>query len=70
LVDVMAHTIEIDMYAGRPQGLAVADVELASVAAASAFEAPSWFGPEVTDEPRYWNAALGAAERTAQAHRA
>jgi CYTH domain-containing protein len=36
----------------------VAEVEFESEAAADEFEPPDWFGPEVTDDPRYANRAL------------
>lgn len=40
-------------------GLVLAEVELAS--AEDAPDLPDWLGPEVTDDPRYSNAALAAA---------
>jgi adenylate cyclase len=51
-------TIELDLYAGELSGLAVAEVEFPSIDAADTFEAPAWFGAEVTDDPRYKNRAL------------
>ncbi len=50
--------IELDVYRGALAGLAVAEVEFPSRAAAEAFSPPSWFGREVTDDRRYRNAAL------------
>lgn len=49
---------EIDVYAGRHQGLSVVEVEFSDTAAKNAFEVPSWFGQEVSDEPQYKNKNL------------
>jgi CYTH domain-containing protein/CHAD domain-containing protein len=51
-------TIELDSYTEELDGLATAEVEFDSEADADAFEPPQWFGPEVTDDPRYRNARL------------
>jgi CYTH domain-containing protein/CHAD domain-containing protein len=51
-------TIELDSYEDELDGLATAEVEFDSEARADAFEPPRWFGPEVTDDPRYRNARL------------
>jgi len=51
-------TIELDIYANELDGLCTAEVEFDSEARADAFEPPQWFGPEVTDDPRYRNARL------------
>jgi CYTH domain-containing protein len=47
---------EVDEFAGENQGLVVAEVELTD--AAEAVDLPDWVGPEVSDEPRYYNANL------------
>ena len=52
------HLIELDVYAGTLAGLLIAEVEFASVEAATAFAPPSWLGREVTDDPRYRNQRL------------
>lgn len=49
---------EVDAFDGPLDGLRLVEVEFASTAASRAFRAPSWCGPEVTDDPRYGNAAL------------
>ena len=49
-------TWEVDEFFGENQGLIVAEVELASED--QRFEAPPWIGPEVTEDPRYYNANL------------
>jgi CYTH domain-containing protein/CHAD domain-containing protein len=51
-------TIELDTYTEELDGLATAEVEFDSEAGADGFEPPQWFGPEVTDDPRYRNARL------------
>ncbi len=51
-------TIELDLFAGALAGLVVAEVEFADVAAAQQFDAPAWFGREVTGEAVYSNQRL------------
>lgn len=51
---------EIDEFEGRLQGLVLAEVELSD--AAQAVSLPSWVGTEVTDDPRFQNAALARAD--------
>jgi adenylate cyclase len=53
-------TIELDLYGGELDGLRVAEVEFADQAAADAFEAPAWFGEEVTGNVNYLNETLAA----------
>ncbi|WP_043362754.1 CYTH domain-containing protein [Belnapia sp. F-4-1] len=52
-------TWEIDEFAGHLAGLVLVEIELAS--ADQAFDRPGWLGDEVTDDPRYQNAALSRA---------
>jgi 8-oxo-dGTP diphosphatase len=52
------HTIELDVFGGANDGLAIAEVEFPSEAAARAWEAPDWLGEDVTDDPAYRNARL------------
>jgi adenylate cyclase len=59
--DVDGWTAEVDVYDGALVGLVVVEVEFPSEADASAFAPPEWFGTEVTDDPRYRNAALASA---------
>lgn len=54
--------IELDVYGGRLHGLIVAEVEFADRTSAASFEAPHWFGPEVTDDPEYKNQRLALRE--------
>ena len=51
-------TIELDVYSGGLAGLIVAEVEFGSEGAADGFEAPEWFGSEVTDDARFKNQRL------------
>lgn len=53
-----AHTLEVDRYEGRLEGLVVAEVEFASVEQARDFKLPPVLGPEVTWDPRFKNRAL------------
>ena len=49
-------TWEIDVFGGEHAGLVIAEIELPDEGAA--FARPGWLGEEVTDDPRYYNAAL------------
>lgn len=51
-------TAEVDVFAGPLEGLVLVEVEFDDDAAMDAFVAPDWFGDEVSDDPRYANAAL------------
>ena len=51
-------TVELDVFSAPYEDLRIAEVEFPSVPEAGAFEMPSWFGEEVTDDPRYHNAVL------------
>jgi adenylate cyclase len=55
--------IELDVYAGDLDGLAVAEVEFEDEPAADAFEPPAWFDDEVTGERRYLNETLATEGR-------
>ena len=55
--------VELDLYSGDLDGLAVAEVEFPDDAAADAFEPPEWFGEEVTGERPYLNETLAAEGR-------
>ena len=56
-------TIELDTYNGRHRGLKIAEVEFHSRRQARSFKSPSWFGREVTANPRYSNEALARQHR-------
>ncbi|MCC5873251.1 MAG: CYTH domain-containing protein [Gammaproteobacteria bacterium] len=55
-IPVGGHVFEVDEFYGENAGLIVAEVELGSED--EHFERPDWLGEEVTDDPRYANAAL------------
>jgi adenylate cyclase len=54
---------ELDLYHGPLEGLRVVEVEFDSERDAADFEPPAWFGPEVTDDPRYRNRELAVHGR-------
>ncbi len=51
-------TAEIDIYFGELLGLLTIEVEFSSMEDCMAFEAPSWFGKEVSEDKRYKNTNL------------
>lgn len=53
--DILA---DVDLFHGELAGLCIVEVEFDSVEAAGVFEAPPWFGREVTGVPAWSNAAL------------
>lgn len=53
-----AWTIELDVYDGGLEGLAVAEIEFPSEEAAAGFDRPRWLGAEVTDDESYKNQSL------------
>lgn len=59
-VDHGALTWEVDVFAGRYAGLVLAEVELTE--ATQHVDCPSWIGLEVTNDPRYRNAALAEGD--------
>ena len=52
--------IEIDLYAGRHEGLVVAEVEFDDEESAINFQPPDWLGDDVTGDPRYSNQLLAS----------
>jgi len=61
-LELDGHTVEVDVYGGKLEGLVVAEVEFTTEREAVDFAPPPWFGTEVTDDRRYRNAALAAAD--------
>lgn len=53
---------EVDEFSGANNGLVLAEIELES--AAEQFERPDWLGIEVSDDSRYFNAALAQTPYT------
>ncbi len=56
LIDVSGHTWELDIFEGENEGLIVAEIELESED--ETFERPEWITEEVSNDPKYRNAAL------------
>ncbi len=52
------YTIELDLFEAPYHHLQLAEVEFSSEEAALAFEAPDWFGEDVTHSSRYHNSNL------------
>jgi len=52
------HTIEIDVYRGRNEGLVVAEVEFRDETECRRFQPPDWFAAEVSGKSRYSNVRL------------
>jgi adenylate cyclase len=50
------HTIEVDVFHDRNEGLIIAEIELTDES--ESFESPQWLGDEVTGDPRYYNSNL------------
>lgn len=51
-------TIELDIFSGVYEGLALAEVEFSSLEEANRFVPPAWFGKEVTMSGEYQNSRL------------
>lgn len=49
---------ELDIYKGPLSGFMNVEVEFSSTKEAILFDAPDWFGQEVTQDPRYSNSSL------------
>lgn len=52
------HTIEVDLYRGRHDGLVVAEVEFDDQKSAAEFQRPDWLGRDVSGKQKYSNVAL------------
>jgi adenylate cyclase len=52
------HTIEIDVYRGRHDGLVVAEVEFQDEKSCAEFQPPDWLGRDVSGKPKYSNVAM------------
>jgi len=52
---------ELDIFDGALAPLVLVEIEFASEEDAHAFIPPTWFGEDVTDDPRYKNKALALA---------
>lgn len=52
------HTVEVDVYTGRHDGVVVAEVEFADEESCEDFVPPNWFAEEVTGKSRYSNVVM------------
>jgi adenylate cyclase len=52
------HTVELDVYHGRLEGVVVAEVEFGSEEEAAAYRPPDWLGAEISNDPRYSNTRM------------
>ncbi len=52
------HVADVDVFADHLVGLVLVEVEFDGDESMAAFVPPSWFGREVTDDPRYSNAVM------------
>lgn len=52
------YTIELDEFKGDLSPLVMAEVEFPSIEKANAFTPPSWFGKDVTNDPKYHNSNM------------
>jgi CYTH domain-containing protein len=53
-----SHTIEVDVYTGRHDGVVVAEVEFDDLKTCREFVPPPWFGEDVTGKSRYSNVMM------------
>lgn len=51
-------TAELDIFHGHHEGLRIVEVEFPSTEAADAFDAPQWFGADVSTDRSYTNSFL------------
>ena len=54
------HEVVVDIFEGSLHGLCIAEIEFDSEQAAREFNAPDWFGKEVTTDRRFANRSLAA----------
>lgn len=58
LIPLAPYTIELDVFRSPEKDLVLAEVEFPSEEAALSFQAPDWFGEDVTNSSRYHNSNL------------
>ncbi len=52
------YTIELDVFSSPENGLLLAEVEFPTEKEALSFQAPDWFGEDVTNSPKYHNSVM------------
>jgi CYTH domain-containing protein len=57
-IDHSGNTIELNLYRGNLEGLALAEIEFASRERSEKFQPPEWLAEDVTDDARYKNQSL------------
>ena len=62
-IDYAGKTIELNLFHGNLEGLALAEVEFPSTEQSEKFAPPDWLGEDVTEDTRYKNQSL--AQRNA-----
>lgn len=60
IVPFAGHTWEVDIFEDALSGLALAEIELATVV--TSFDIPPFVGREVSDDVRYYNSSLSAGD--------
>lgn len=55
-------TIELDIFSGIFDGLYIAEVEFPNEESALSYDAPDWFGPDVTNESTFHNSTLSTMD--------
>ncbi len=60
--DGTGKTIELDIFEGVFKGTVVAEVEFESIEEATSYNAPSWFGKDVTNDTAYHNSNMSKKE--------
>lgn len=55
-------TIELDIFSGIFDGLHIAEVEFPDEESALSYNAPDWFGPDVTNENTFHNSTLSTMD--------
>jgi len=65
LVPYRGHVWEVDVFAGRHEGLCLAEIELSDIN--ESFDPPPWVGEEVTGDPNYYNSVLAESKQYAEA---
>lgn len=64
LIPYAPYTIELDVFSSPENGLMLAEVEFPTEEEALSFQAPDWFGEDVTGSPRYHNSTMSRSAVT------
>lgn len=58
LIPYGSYTVELDLFSSPKEGLILAEVEFSDEKEALSFQAPDWFGEDVTHSSMYHNSSL------------